>query len=86
MKALFNKLVKDLIKSPQGKFSRKSINWLIGTILLITEIVVHLITSQPIQDSILFVTVGYTGYMGYLSMIDKTEKPDTKINDINEIV
>lgn len=75
------KMWKDLLKTPGGKYSRKSINWLIGTVMFIIEVFFHLITGITIQESILYITVGYSGFMAWLTMKDKSENKNINYNN-----
>lgn len=74
----WNRFVDDTLKSANGKWSRKSINWAIGSLMFIVEVLFHLITGVTIQDSILYITAGYSGFMAWLSMKDKSENGSIK--------
>lgn len=76
-------MINDLLKNPKtGKYSRKSVNWLVGSLLFIGTVIYHLISGGYVQDGIIWATLAYSGINGALTVWDKKRH---KIMDYAEI-
>ena len=72
------RLLDDTLKSPNGKWSRKSISWLVGMILFVTEVLFHLITGRNIQPEVIYTTTVLMIGMGAMTVYDKLKRPQKK--------
>ena len=67
----------DTLTGPNDKWSRKSITWLIGTVLFCLEVVFHLMTGREVQIDIIYATVALILGIGVMSVVDKMKNGST---------
>lgn len=76
-------IFKDLLKNPEtGKYSRKSVNWLVGSLLFVGLVLYHVISGEHIQEGMIWATLAYSGINGALTVWDKNRH---KIREYAEI-
>lgn len=65
------KFFDDILKNPEGKYSRKSATWLVGNVIYIACIVIGLITDRWIPSEILYSVLTLILGIGAMSVFDK---------------
>lgn len=84
---MFKKLIDDTLKSPNGKWSRKSLTTFVSfvvSIVLGSYIVVsNYITDRPMSTDAVLVFFGFltmAGYSNHLSLKDKIDNRNSSLN------
>lgn len=85
MKNPFKKIIDDTLKSPNGKWSRKSLTTFISFIISIITgvyiVISHYFTTNPISTDAILVFFGFltmAGYSNHLSLKDKVDNRNSQ--------
>ena len=82
---MFKKIIDDTLKSPNGKWSRKSLTTFVSFIISIITgvyiVISHYFTNNPISTDAILVFFGFltmAGYSNHLSLKDKIENRNSE--------